>query len=128
MQAAFSNACFDFKSCRTISTMEAGLTAVDFSTRVIRLERSTAKTVKREGGGCWLWFEDNSHPYVRKLVQAGRVKPNKKGRYLASLDELEKGRDLRERQEAVSALSEQLREKYGVRSSYFSVRGVVFSR
>lgn len=108
--------------------MEAGLTAVDFSTRVIRLERSTAKTVKREGGGCWLWFEDNSHPYVRKLVQAGRVKPNKKGRYLASLDELEKGRDLRERQEAVSALSEQLREKYGVRSSYFSVRGVVFSR
>ena len=99
LHAAFSNACFDFKSCRTISTMEAGLTAVDFSTRVIRLETSTARTVKREGGGCWLWFEDNSHPYVRKLVQAGRVKPNKKGRYLASLDELEKGRDLRERQE-----------------------------
>lgn len=123
MQGAFSKACFDFKSCRTVPAFKAGLAAIDFSTRVIRLEGSTAKTVKREGGGCWLWFEDNSHPYVRKLLQAGRIKPNKKGRYLASLDELDRGRDLRERQEAVLALSEQLREKYGVQSSYFSVKG-----
>ncbi|MDW8843639.1 DUF4427 domain-containing protein [Pseudomonas fluorescens] len=121
LQAAFSNACFDFKSCRAVPAFKAGLAAMDFSTRLIVLEGSTARAPQHERGGCWLWFEDNSHPYVRKLVQAGRVKPNNKGRYLASLDELDTKRDLRERQEIVLALSEQLREKYGVKSSYFSV-------
>ncbi|WP_232248864.1 DUF4427 domain-containing protein [Pseudomonas putida] len=122
LYAAFSNACFDFKSCRDVPAFKAGLAAMDFSTRLIVLEASTPRAPQHERGGCWLWFEDNSHPYVRKLVQAGRVKPNNKGRYLASLDELDTKRDLRERQEIVLALSEQLREKYGVQSSYFSVK------
>lgn len=122
LHAAFSGACFDFKSCRDVPAFKAGLAAMDFSTHLIVLEGSTARATEREHGGCWLWFEDNSHPYVRKLVRAGRVKPNNKGRYLASLDELDKNRDLRERQDIVLALSEQLREKYGVKSSYFSVK------
>lgn len=122
LHGAFSNACFDFKSCRAVPLFEAGLAAMDFSTRLIVLEGSTASAPQHERGGCWLWFEGNSHPYVRKLVQAGRVKPNNKGRYLASLDELDTKRDLRERQEIVLALSQQLREKYGVKSSYFSVK------
>lgn len=67
--------------------------------------------------------ENSAHPYVRALVKAGRVRPNLKGRYLASLDGLDRGRDLREREAIVLALSEQLREQYGIRSTYFSVRG-----
>ncbi|MFJ4051215.1 DUF4427 domain-containing protein [Pseudomonas hunanensis] len=122
LHAAFSGACFDFKSCMAVPAFKAGLAVMDFSTHLIVLEGSTARAPEREHGGCWLWFEDNSHPYVRKLVRAGRVKPNNKGRYLASLDELDKNRDLRERQNIVLALSEQLREKYGVKSSYFSVK------
>lgn len=122
LHAAFSGACFDFKSCMAVPAFKAGLAVMDFSTHLIVLEGSTARAPEREHGGCWLWFEDNSHPYVRKLVRAGRVKPNNEGRYLASLDELDRKRDLRERQEIVLALSEQLREKYGVKSSYFSVK------
>lgn len=52
---------------------------------------------------------------------AGRVELNESGRYLASLDELDPHRDLRERQEITRKLSQELQEKYGIRSSYFSV-------
>ncbi|MCU1742001.1 MULTISPECIES: DUF4427 domain-containing protein [unclassified Pseudomonas] len=74
----------------------------------------------RERGCCWLWFEGNTHPYVRAL--AGQVKPNRKGCYLAPLNCLNCARDLRERENIVLALSNQLRERSGTRSSYFSVR------
>ncbi|WP_189672964.1 DUF4427 domain-containing protein [Pseudomonas taiwanensis] len=122
LQEAFSKACFDFKSCLHVSTGEADVADRDLSSRVAELETSTAREAVREWGGCWLWFQDNTHPYVRALVKAGRVKPNLKGRYLASLNDLNHGRDLREREAIVLALSEQLREKFGIRSTYFSVR------
>lgn len=70
---------------------------------------------------CWLWFEDNTDPYVRALIKAGRVKPNKAGRYLALLDELDPHRDLRERQQMATALAEMLDERFGVRACYYSV-------
>lgn len=59
--------------------------------------------------------------YVRALVNAGRIKVNKKGRYLASLDELFSYRGLREREQIASALSEQLHKQFSIRSSYFRV-------
>ncbi|WP_288442209.1 DUF4427 domain-containing protein [uncultured Pseudomonas sp.] len=74
-----------------------------------------------ERGGCWLWFQDNTHPYVRALIKAGKVKPNLKGLYVSWLSDLDHRRDLRERQAIVLALSKQLRESYGIQSSYFSV-------
>ena len=122
LQEAFSKACFDFRSCLNVSTDEADVADMDLSRRVAELETSTAREAEREWGGCWLWFQDNTHPYVRALVKAGRVKPNLKGRYLASLNDLDRGRDLREREAIVLAISEQLREKFGIRSTYFSVR------
>lgn len=58
---------------------------------------------------------------MRALINAGRIKVNKKGRYLASLDELHSYRGLREREQIAIALSEQLQKQFGIRSSYFSV-------
>lgn len=122
LQQAFSNACLDFTSALSVSVDEAQAADQDFSSRVIEQEASIPKEFVQEWGGCWLWFKDNTHPYVRALVKAGRVRPNLKGRYLASLDGLDRRRDLREREAIVLALSEQLREQYGIQSSYFSVR------
>ncbi|SDI95278.1 DUF4427 domain-containing protein [Pseudomonas abietaniphila] len=121
VQSAFSEACFDFKSCMPVSTSEAGAAEKDFEIRVVNLDRITPKKPVKESGGCWLWFQDNTHPYVRALITAGLVRPNKRGRYLASLDELDPGRDLRERQDITLRLAQELKETYGVRSTYFSV-------
>jgi hypothetical protein len=63
----------------------------------------------------------NTHWYVRALISAGRFKVNQRGRYLASLDELDPRRDLRERQNIALKLSQEPRDKFGIRSSYFSV-------
>lgn len=117
----FSRACLDFKSCIGGSASEADVSELEFSSRLLILECSTPKGDAEECGGCWLWFEDNAHPYVRALLRAGRVKVNEQGRYLASLDELDPDRNLRERQAIALALSKELEEKYGVRSSYYSV-------
>ena len=54
-------------------------------------------------------------------MKAGRVVVNQQGRYLATLDELGRGRDLRERQEMVKGLCKQLEQEHGVVCSYFSV-------
>lgn len=121
MRIAFSKACFDFKSCMAVSNLEASVSSLDFSSRVEMLESATLKKPWTEGGGCWLWFEDNTHRYVRALIKADRVKANNKGRYLASLGELDPHRDLRERQGITIELSKQLQERFGIRSSYFAV-------
>lgn len=121
MRTSFSKACFDFKACMSVSILGAHVSLLDFSSRVLILETSTLRNPVREKGGCWLWFEDNTHPYIRALIKMGRVKANKRGRYLASLDELDLYRDLREREGIAGELSAQLQERFGIRSSYFSV-------
>jgi hypothetical protein len=121
IQAAFTRACFDFKSCLRVSTLLANVSELDFSSRVLILEASAPRKPVMEQGGCWLWFADNTHIYLRGLLKAGRVKVNKQGRYLASLDELDPRRDLRQRQEMAAEVSRQLQEKFGIQSSYFSV-------
>lgn len=59
---------------------------------------------------------------MRALLKAGHVVVNRQGRYLATLDELGRGRDLRERQEIVKVLCKQLEQEHGAACSYFSVR------
>jgi hypothetical protein len=120
-QTAFHKACFDFKSCMTVSRLVADIYRIDFESRVLILEASIPKGLVSEYGGCWLWFKDNTHWYVRALISEGRVKVNQRGRYLASLDELDPRRDLRERQDIALKLSQELQDKFGLRSSYFSV-------
>lgn len=121
-KASMRAACFDFKSCMTVSDEAAAVAVADFTVRVSALEASSAKKETQERGGCWVYFEDNSHPYVRALMKGGRVVVNKSGRYLGTLDELGRGRDLRERQLIVKVLCKQLEEEHGVACSYFSVR------
>ncbi|WP_256592094.1 DUF4427 domain-containing protein [Pseudomonas sp. CC120222-01a] len=118
---ALSRATFDYKSCMTVAATVAAEALRDFSSRLANLESSTPRNEIRENGGCWLSFQDNTHPYVRALVAVGRVKVNKLGRYLASLDELDPGRDLRERQQIARALALQLEDEIGVTACYFSV-------
>jgi hypothetical protein len=121
-EASMRAACFDFKPCMAVSDEDAAAAVADFTARVSALEASSLKKETQERGGCWVYFEDNSHPYVRALLKAGRVVVNKSGRYLGTLDELGRGRDLRERQLIVKTLCKQLEQEYGVACSYFSVR------
>lgn len=120
-QATINAACFDFKSCMIVSDEDAANTLEDFSARLSELESCTLKKEPRERGGCWVSFDDNTHPYVRGLLKAGRVVVNKLGRYIATLDELDRRRDLRERQNIVKVLCEQLHREHGVVCCYFSV-------
>ncbi|MDR6927848.1 DUF4427 domain-containing protein [Pseudomonas sp. BE134] len=90
INAAVSADNFDFKSCMVISGEAAAAALKDFSSRVSTLELSTPKCRVRESGGCWVSFEDNTHPYVRALLKAGRVVANQLGRYLGNLDELDR--------------------------------------
>lgn len=118
---AIEAACFDFKSCMTISEEAAADALSDFTARVAAAESTTPKKETHERGGCWIYFEDNSHSYVRALLKAGRLVITKHGRYLGTLDELGRGRDLRERQGIVKALCKQLEQDHGVACSYYSV-------
>lgn len=120
-QQSIEDACYDFKSCMTISDYEAAATLQDFSARVAQLELLYPISAPKETGGCWVSFDDNTHPYVRALLKAGRIKVNKLGRYLGSLDELDAGRDLRERQMLVKYLCKQLQEAHGLSCSYYIV-------
>ena len=121
-EASMRAACFDFKSCMTVSDEAAAVAVADFTERVPALEASSFKKETQERGGCWVYFEDNFHPYVRALLKGGRLVVNKSGRYLGRLNELGRGRDLRERQLIVKTLCKQLEEEHGVACSYFSVR------
>jgi hypothetical protein len=122
VKAAVTAACFDFKSCLAMSDEAAIAALKDFSARVFDLERSTPESEVQEVGGCWVYFLDNTHPYVRALVKSGRVVVNETGRYLGKLVELNCDRDLRERQNIVEVLCEQLQEAHSVVCSYYSVR------
>lgn len=127
IQRAVSKACFDFKKCMDISNALACLNKDTFSGHVSLLDRTTPRGELREEGMCWLWFEDSTHAFVRSLVAVGRITVDKQGRYLASLDELDEldehghKRDLRERELIATKLSEVLKERWGLRSCYFSV-------
>ncbi|WP_095181564.1 DUF4427 domain-containing protein [Pseudomonas sp. Irchel 3F6] len=121
-EASMTAACLDFKSGVTVSDEDAAVAAADFKARISALETSSLKGEIQERGGCWVYFEDNSHPYVRALLKAGLVVVNKSGRYLGTLTELGRGRDLEERQLIVKTLCKQLEQEHGVPCSYFSVR------
>ncbi|PSS59318.1 hypothetical protein C6382_02210 [Pseudomonas sp. BBP2017] len=113
--------CMDWDAPLWMSSLEAHVSTLDFSSCVLIHGSSRLKGPVHERGGCWLWFEDNTHRYVRALVTTGRIKVNKMGRYLASLDELDPGRDLREREEIALEIAKELEQKHGIKSTYFSV-------
>lgn len=122
INAVVRAASFDFNSCMLISDEAAVAALADFVGRITTFELSTPKCTMRESGGCWVSFEDNTHPYVRALLNAGRVVVNKEGRYLGNLDELDRGRDLGEREKIVKTLCQQLEVEHGVACCYYSVR------
>lgn len=121
VEEAVLPSCMDWDAPLWVRSLEAHVSTLDFSSRVLMHESSRPKGPIHERGGCWLWFEDNTHRYVRALVTTGRIKVNKMGRYLASLDELDPDRDLGERQEIALEIAKELEHKYGIKSTYFLV-------
>ena len=101
VQQAFNDACFDFKAATNVSDEAAAAAVKNFSAKLKALENSSPRGQVQEVGGCWVCFDDNAHPYVRALLKAGRVEVNKVGRYLGKLDELDRLRDLGERQKSL---------------------------
>lgn len=76
-----------------------------------------------ESGGCWLWLKHNRHPLVRALVRLNAITISENGRYLVELPEFDADRPLRQRQEMVKTLAKQLKTKFRISASYFSVLG-----
>lgn len=118
---AIIDATLDFDDYFKLPKEEEDVAVSDLSQRASAIEKSTPRAVRKEGGGCWLWFFDSTHPYVRALVQAGRVAVNKHGHYLAELPEFSMARDLREREEMTLSLAADIKAAYGLDGSYFSV-------
>lgn len=122
VQQAFNDACFDFKAATNVSDEAAAAAVKNFSAKLKALENSSPRGQVQEVGGCWVCFDDNAHPYVRALLKAGRVEVNKVGRYLGKLDELDRLRDLGERQKIVKTLCKQIQDEHGIGCGYYSVR------
>ncbi|MDR6731842.1 DUF4427 domain-containing protein [Delftia lacustris] len=123
VEAAIQRAMLDFAPFFNLDQADVSEIVSDFSHRVHSLEQAASHPPTRtmESGGCWLWFHDNTKPYVRALVQAGRVTVNAEGRYIASLDELNPARDLREREELTAKLASELCNELNVPGGSFSV-------
>jgi hypothetical protein len=123
VQTAIDGSLIDFSGYFDLPDADVEQIVSDFSGRVQRLEARAPKMTSPplERGGCWLWFHDNTNRYVRALVQAGRVTVNKEGRYVASLDELDSGRELRERQQFTLELARELQSEICIHAGYFLV-------
>lgn len=123
VHTAIDQSLIDFSGYFDLPDADVEEIVSDFSGRVQCLEERAPKMTSPplERGGCWLWFHDNTHPYVRALVQAGRVTVNKEGRYVASLDELNSSRDLRERQQIALELARGLQSEFGIHAGFFLV-------
>lgn len=123
VQAAVDKSLIDFTGYFDFPAAAVEQVASDFSSRVRRLEERAPKpsSLPREHGGCWLWFHDNTDPYVRALVQAGRITVNQEGRYVARLDELDSSRELRDRQELALELARELQSEFSIQAGFFLV-------
>lgn len=123
VQSAIDASLIDFSCFFDFARNKIEEAVRDFSNRVSTLEHSAPRNYDGplERGGCWLWFHENKNPYVRALVLAGRVIVNKEGRYIASLNELDCNRALRQRQELTLQLAAELKAEFGIESGYFLV-------
>ncbi len=95
----------------------------EFSKWVVDVERGADPVEAGQDGGCWIWLLDNTHPFVRCLLQAGRIVVNKEGRYLAHLKEFDSVRNIWQRQEMAQKVAAEVRGRYGIPCDYFSVTG-----
>lgn len=123
VSAAIQDAVLDFSSFFNLNEKDVSECVEDFSRRVRALEdgASDESTERKEKGGCWLWFHDNADPYVRALVQGGRVTVNTEGRYVASLEEMDARRSLRDREALTKRLAADIYSELRVPCGPFSV-------
>lgn len=123
VNAAISKALLDFDEYFDLRDAEVEEILNDFVSIARSVDATTRWVQLGEQGGCWLWFRDNTHTYVRALIQAGRVSVNRHGHYLASLPEFDEARDLAQREEMATELAAKLKDLYEIDSSYYIVRG-----
>ena len=76
-----------------------------------------------EVGGCWLWLGDNTSRLARALQREGSVYVRADGRFLVELPTHPDYLSLSIRERMTTEVSDILRAKWGLASTYFSVLG-----
>ena len=121
LQEAIDSVRIDLARYLKIEPAKASELCGVFAEHVREIERKAPPPKEGAIGGCWLWLLDNQHEMTRALVADGRVCVNKDGRYLVYLYEFSDSRHIWERGEMAEELAKCLNERYGLRSTYFSV-------
>lgn len=121
VQNALQAATLDIKSFLKVEAANARKDADDFARRATAVEDGAGKVRRENGGGCWLWFTNNTDGYVRSLVAAKRIFVNAHGKYLADLREFDGARSREQRQAMAEVLAGKLRAPLGVQCQYYSV-------
>lgn len=123
VQEATIKATVDFDEHFDFPKREVEQAEADFAKWVEAVENNSSPAIQGVTGGCWLWLTDNTHPFVRCLLESGRVSVNKEGRYLAHLAEIDGSRNIYQRQEMAQQVAAMVRRKHGTPCDYFSVLG-----
>lgn len=121
MDKALAEAGLDIREFLKKDKAQAREVARDFAAKVLAIENATPFGSSDSGGECWLWFMENTHPYVRSLIGAGRIKVNKDGKYLADLREFDGDRSRLEREAMAERLARALKNELELDCCYYSV-------
>jgi hypothetical protein len=123
VQEATGKATIEFDEHFDYSKTEENQAEMEFHAWVTAVEKKASPPRRGQQGGCWLWLLDNTHPFVRCLLQSGRITVNKEGRYLAHLNEFDDSRCVLQRQEMAQEVAVAVRKQHGISCDYFSVMG-----
>jgi hypothetical protein len=118
---AISKALVDLSPFFATTCEDAAILESEFKAQIELIDKEHSGDHCGERGGVWLWLLDNTHPLTRALLLTGRIEVTRDGRYLASLPELSKDRDLREREAMVQELAHKITKRFGIECGYFSV-------
>lgn len=120
---AIAEAMISFDSFFNLPKERVTAAVEQFGTWVRVVERESGAPEHGAFGGCWLWLLDSTHPFVRALVQDGRVTVSKAGRYLAWLHEFRDSRSVDQREEMALEVAKLVAAEHGIDCTYFSVLG-----
>ena len=123
VRQAISGATITFDGYFNLPVAKVTASVEQLRTWVQRVEQRSGVPEHGAFGGCWLWLLDSTHPFVRALVQDGRVIVSKDGRYLARLYEFGDSRSVAQREEMALEVAKLVAAEHGIDCTYFSVLG-----
>ncbi|MEX5581461.1 DUF4427 domain-containing protein [Pseudomonas lurida] len=97
--------------------------------RVFGVANKIANKIKNENkinfneepGGCWLWLTDNLHHVTRCFVGTHYLQVTENGKYLIYVPHFSDYRNLRQKEDLIQQLAEQLTAELGITCGFFSV-------